>query len=65
MLPKTALKAIRAYCIECGDGTLQEVKMCPLTHCELYPWRNGRKPKRGPIGVGGALENPRKPKGDS
>jgi hypothetical protein len=41
---KTAVKSIRAYCIECGDGTYKEVRLCPIDDCPLYPYRFGRRP---------------------
>ena len=39
------LRAIKKYCIECGDGTLAEVRRCPVEKCPLYPYRMGHKPK--------------------
>ena len=41
---KTAVKSIRAYCIECGDGTQKEVRLCPVVDCPLYAYRFGRRP---------------------
>ncbi len=41
---KTAVKSIRAYCIECGDGTYKEVRLCPIVDCPLYPYRFGKRP---------------------
>ena len=41
---KTAVKSIRTYCIECGDGTYKEVRLCQIVDCPLYPYRFGRRP---------------------
>ena len=48
-IPKTPLKAIRAYCIGCSV-TAREVTRCPVDDCPLYEYRNGRNPKRRGIG---------------
>lgn len=39
------LKAIRAHCLNCS-GSSNEVKLCPVERCELYPFRSGRNPYR-------------------
>ena len=39
----SALKAIRAKCLDCNN-TAAEVKLCPCTTCELYPFRFGKNP---------------------
>ena len=41
---RTPVKSIRAYCIECGDGTYKEVRLCPVLDCPLYLYRFGRRP---------------------
>ncbi len=41
---KTPMKSIRQYCIECGDGTYKEVRLCNHLTCPLYPYRFGRRP---------------------
>lgn len=38
------LKAIRAYCIGCSGDNRNEVKLCSVTGCELYPFRFGKNP---------------------
>lgn len=43
---KSPLKAIRAHCLECVGGSYREVKLCPCTKCELYPFRFGKNPFR-------------------
>ena len=40
----TPIKAIRAYCLGCCCGSYQEVQLCPVTDCELYPYRLGHNP---------------------
>ena len=48
LLDLSPLKAIKAYCMECGEGTYNEVKNCLLDvkHsrlCPLYQYRLGHK----------------------
>ena len=38
------LKAIRLKCLECSCGSRNEVKLCPVTKCALYPFREGHNP---------------------
>ena len=40
------VKAIRAKCLECGEGSPNEVKACPIERCPLYPFRLGKNPYR-------------------
>lgn len=40
----TPVKAIRAKCLECSWGISNEVKLCPVTKCPLYPFREGHNP---------------------
>ena len=40
----TPLKAIRAKCLDCVCGQANEVKLCPCTDCNLYPYRFGKNP---------------------
>lgn len=40
------LKAIRKHCLDCGEGSANEVKLCPVTRCALYPFRFGKNPYR-------------------
>lgn len=42
----TPVKAIRAKCLDCCCGSAQEVKLCPVTDCSLYPYRMGHNPNR-------------------
>lgn len=38
------LKAIRLKCLDCCCGSSNEVKLCTLTRCPLYPFREGYNP---------------------
>lgn len=40
------LKAMRAKCLDCSCGSSNEVKLCPLFDCPLYPYRFGRRPQK-------------------
>jgi hypothetical protein len=42
----TPIKAMRKKCLDCCCGSSQEVKLCPVTDCALYPYRFGKYPKR-------------------
>lgn len=42
--PQTAIKAIRAKCLDCSGGSSAEVKACELTHCPLHKFRLGKNP---------------------
>ena len=44
------LKAIRAKCIDCMCGQVQEVRLCPCEDCALHPYRMGHNPNRKGIG---------------
>ncbi len=39
------LKAIRQYCLGCSEN-FKEVRLCPITKCELHPYRFGKSPNR-------------------
>ena len=43
---KNPVKAIRAYCLGCCNGSLNEVNLCPAKNCELYKFRLGKNPYR-------------------
>jgi hypothetical protein len=45
-LGKGNLKAIREYCLECGEPGWKAVKDCEHTACSLYPYRLGKNPNR-------------------
>lgn len=40
------VKAIRQKCLECGEGSANEVKLCTVERCPLYPFRFGKNPYR-------------------
>lgn len=42
----TPLRAIKKYCLECGNGQPKEVEACCSTECPLYGFRFGKKPKK-------------------
>lgn len=42
---KSPLQTIREHCLEC-NGTPNEVKLCPVVKCKLYPYRFGTSPNR-------------------
>lgn len=44
----TPIKAIRLFCLECCGGSSNEVKLCPSTTCQLYPFRLGKNPNVKP-----------------
>lgn len=44
----TPVKAIRAYCLGCMCGSANEVALCPIKKCELYPYRFGKNPNYKP-----------------
>jgi hypothetical protein len=42
--PLSPLKAIRKNCLICGGGSSEEVRLCPITDCPVYPYRFGKRP---------------------
>jgi hypothetical protein len=44
MKVKTPIKAIRAKCIDCCCGQLQDIRECPVVTCPLWGYRMGRRP---------------------
>ena len=40
----TAMKAIRAKCLDCTCGQKEEIKLCPIVDCPLYEFRLGKNP---------------------
>lgn len=40
----TPMKAIRAKCLDCSAGSSNEVKLCQVTNCPLFPYRFGKNP---------------------
>lgn len=50
----TPLKAIRAKCLDCCCGSMSEVRLCTMTDCPLFPFRDGHNPNRK--GLGGTFK---------
>ena len=40
------IKAIRLMCLDCCCGSSNEVKLCTVERCPLYPFREGQNPYR-------------------
>lgn len=38
------MKAIRAKCLDCSCDNAQEVRLCVVPNCPLYPFRMGKNP---------------------
>jgi len=55
----TPLKAIRAKCLNCCCWQINEVRLCPVRDCPLYPYRDGHNPKRKGMGNVSGLEKAR------
>lgn len=47
----TPIKAIRAKCLDCCCGQVNEVRLCPCTECSLYSYRLGKDPARAGKGT--------------
>lgn len=43
--PLRPLRAVRAKCIECQNGNINEVRNCRMADCSLWPYRRGRRPR--------------------
>lgn len=41
----TPIKAIRSKCIECCCSQRNEVRLCTIPDCPLFPYRMGHRPK--------------------
>jgi hypothetical protein len=41
---RTPLKAIRAKCYDCGEGTAADIRGCDMDECPLHPYRFGKRP---------------------
>jgi hypothetical protein len=46
----TPMKAIRAKCLDCCCGQSNEVRLCPISDCSLWPYRDGHNPARKGLG---------------
>lgn len=38
--------SIRKYCLECCNGSFEEIKKCLSTECSLYEYRSGKNPNK-------------------
>jgi hypothetical protein len=43
------LKAVRAHCLWCCNGSANEVSLCVATSCPLHPYRMGRNPDKASL----------------
>jgi len=43
----TPMRSMRAFCLDCTGGSKADVRECSFTACPLYPYRMGRRPKKG------------------
>lgn len=54
----TPMQAIRKKCLDCSCGSFQEVKLCPIRTCPLYPYRFGKRPKADTLPKGDSSKTP-------
>lgn len=54
----TPMRAIRAKCVECSGGSINEPKRCLVLSCPLYPYREGHRPKEASEGKEIPTEEP-------
>lgn len=45
MAKRTPVKAIRTKCLECCCSQMGEVRLCTITNCPLWEYRDGHRPK--------------------
>ena len=43
---KTPIKAMRAKCLDCSNGSTKELQLCSVLDCPLYPYCFGKKPTK-------------------
>jgi len=43
-LYETPIKAIRKKCLDCTCNQHQEIRLCTVIDCPIYPYRMGRRP---------------------
>ena len=48
-MKKDVLNVVRAKCLDCCMGQANEVKLCTITDCSLYPYRFGKDPNKGRV----------------
>jgi len=45
------LRALRLNCLDCCNGSAQEVRLCTAVDCPSWPFRMGKNPWRAPLGA--------------
>lgn len=45
--PRTPVKTIRQKCLNCSANSSLDVKNCFDKNCAIYPYRFGKRPKKG------------------
>jgi hypothetical protein len=45
------LRALRLKCLDCCNGSAQEVRLCTAIDCPSWPFRMGKNPWRAPLGA--------------
>lgn len=45
------LRALRLKCLDCCNGSAQEVRLCTAVDCPSWPFRMGKNPWRNPLSV--------------
>ncbi len=63
MIQQSTLRAIRAKCIECSNGSKKYVAECDILDCPLHLFRLGKNPNRKGIGnknISKTISNKRK-----
>jgi hypothetical protein len=43
------LRALRLKCLDCCNGSAQEVRLCTAVDCPSWPFRMGKNPWSGPV----------------
>lgn len=46
---RNPVKVIRDKCLDCVNGSSNEVALCPTEKCPLWPFRFGKNPYRSPV----------------
>lgn len=45
---RSPVRAIKDKCLDCSGGSHNEVTLCAIKDCALWPFRKGRNPNRTP-----------------
>lgn len=48
--PVSPLRALRLKCLDCCNGSAQEVRLCTAVDCPSWPFRMGKNPWRRKLG---------------